>query len=226
MSALQRMLCLLALLCGLWPGNAHAAEQERKTLAERIPAVSGRFFQKVGRVEVAPTLGLTLNDPFFDGMPIGGRVAYHIFEEFAVGVSGEYYLNFASPVLVTGGGNVADVDFNRTSFAARLDLMWAPIYGKLSLMAETVVRFDTYLSFSAGVVGPTDTAPEFAFGGALGQHYFINRFMAFTTELRAQMFRMARSPAIDSTRSFQSLLSVNVGLSFFLPSEVERESVR
>ena len=47
---------------------------------------------------------------------------------------------------VSGGGNPPTPDYNRPSYAARLDVSWAPLYGKLSLMAETVLHFDTYVT--------------------------------------------------------------------------------
>lgn len=197
----------------------------RKTLAERIPAVTGRFFLKGGRLEVTPLVGMSMNDPFYQHFTVGASVGFHILEELSVSVAGEWYGSVNTHVVVTGGGQAVR-RYNRPTYAARGDLTWAPIYGKISLMAESVLHFDTYFSASAGVVGPLRTDPEFAWGGALGQHYFLNEWLALRLEVRAQFWEMARQPSRDPTRSLQALVTGMAGVSFFLPTEFEREQIR
>lgn len=234
LGALAGALALGALVV-LAPSQAHAQEEEdegfeqrtttRRTLAERIPAVTGRVFGKAGRLEIAPQFGLTLNDPFYQHFTGGVAVGFHILEELSISVSGEGYLSVETTPAVSGGPRPTRNRPNRPTYAARADITWAPIYGKLSLMAESVLHFDTYLSASAGVVGPLRTDPEFAWGGALGQHYFINEWLALRLEVRVQFWEMAKQPNRDPTRTLQVLVGGTVGLSFFLPSDFERESL-
>ena len=199
-------------------------EEGRETLADRIPAVSNRFFTKKGRIELSPQIGLSLNDPFYRNIIAGGALSFHILEQLSVGASGEVYIGVENDVDVSGGGQPAKPDYNRAVYAARLDLAYAPIYGKLSLMAEHVLHFDTYISVGAGVVGPDDTSPTFAGTVALGQHYLVNEWLALKFEVRDQIFSLKRLE--DGESDLQHLLTATVGLCFYLPMKVDRPSLQ
>ena len=196
-----------------------------KTLAERVPAVSGRFFRKEGRVSLAPAIGLTLNDPFYNSLPGGLSVTYHILESLAVGVSGEYYLGLRTPVRVSGGATAPPAELNRALFGARLDVSWAPIYGKMSLLAEGVLHFDAYITGSVGVVGPQEGSPGLGWGFSVGQHYFLKSWFALRLDLRTQFFQMARNPDVSPKKDLQLLMGATVSACFFLPPDFEREKL-
>jgi outer membrane beta-barrel protein len=197
----------------------------RKTLAERIPAVSGRVFAKRGRVELVPMIGLSLNDPFFDHVVVSGAVAYHVLEPLFVAVSADFFGSIASNIAVAGGGQPDRPEYVRPVYAARLEAGWSPIYGKLSLFAEGVFHFDTYISAGAGVVGPSDGSPALAGTVAVGEHFFFNEWMALRLELRDQIFKLARLTAAGTDANLQNLLSVSLGVSFFVPPTFERETL-
>ncbi|MEZ4272647.1 MAG: outer membrane beta-barrel domain-containing protein [Myxococcota bacterium] len=226
---------LLALLGTTLPVTSRAANDEgilensdtgrRRSLAERIPAVSRRFFRKAGRVELTPTLGLSLNDPFAREYSVGGMVAYHLLESLAISVSGEVYLSNDTFVDISGGGSPPKPDFDRPLYAARLEGRWSPLYGKLSVLAEKVLHFDVYLSGGVGVIGPDQGSTAIAGTVALGQHFFVNSWMGVMLELRDQIFDLNRNPAIDRGRDIQHLLTFTAGLSFYLPTEVDNSSL-
>ena len=194
-------------------------DERRRSLADRIPSVTSRLYEKGGRVEIQPAVGLALNDPFFNHILFGANVGYHINESLSLGVTGEYFLNVDSPVRVSGGGNPARPDYNRPQYGAQLNFSFAPIYGKLSLIAEEVLYFDTYITGAVGVLGSSRSGIHVSGALALGQRYFINRWMAIRIELRNTMFKFARNPDVNTNKDFQSLLTATVGVSFFLPTE-------
>ncbi len=216
-------LCALALL--LSPQQAHAQgedstvereEADRPTLADRIPAVSGRFFSKSGRLQVSPALGLVINDPFHADLPAGLGLHFHVFESLAIGVSGQFYAKISdTPVIPGGGGAPEPPVFNKPLYDARLELRWTPVYGKLSIMAESVFHFDTYITAFGGVMGPAEDKPSVTAGGAIGQHYFLNQWMALRVELSGQYFTMASLPEFDPTPEGRFLVGANFGFSFF-----------
>ena len=195
--------------------------QPQRTLAERIPSVTHRAFAKRHRVELMPLLGLSLNDPFYRYITPGLALNYYIFETFAVGLSGEYYAGIATPIENTGAavGNVIPT-FNKPNFAARVGVTWAPLYGKISWLAEGVLHFDTYLALTGGVVAPAQDKASPSVSLALGQHYFLNSWVALRLEIRDELFQMARE---GKTAEVQNLLSASVGVSFFLPQDVSEE---
>ncbi len=201
------------------------SEPPRRTLAERIPAVSGRLFVKRGRAELMPAVGLSLNDPFFNHILVTGSASYHVLESLWVGAGANFFGSLSSAVPVAGGGAADRPTYNHPVWAGHLEVGWAPIYGKLSLLAEAVFHFDAYVAGGVGVVGPSDGSP--AFGGtlAVGQRYFINEWMALRLELRDQVFPLSRIPSINPDKNLQHMLSATVGVSFFVPPTFEREKL-
>ena len=206
--------------------DSHTARESgpATTLADRIPAVTGRVFGKEGRVELAPLFGLSATDPFYQHLVFGLGVSYHILEQLSVGASGEFFGSIATPVQVTGGVNDTR-NYDRPAWAARGDVTWAPIYGKLSLMAENVLHFDTYITVSGGIVGPVRQQVQPAGGGALGQRYFVNDWIAIRLESRVQFWEMFRHQRRNPQKALQTRLTVSLGVSFFLPTEFEREKL-
>ena len=201
------------------------SSNQRKSLAQRIPAVSRRFFQRSGRLEVAPRVGLSLNDAFFNHLIVGGGLSYSVLESLAVGISGEYYLSFDESLQISGGGAPAPPNFNGPVYAARFETIWTPFYGKLSILAEKIIHMDTYLAAGVGVVGTDQTSSVLAGSVTLGQRFYLNEWMAIKIELRDQIFKMARNPAMDRSKDLQNLLTATVGICFYLPSAVEPSSL-
>ncbi len=190
------------------------SEHHGRTLAERIPSVTRRVFAKKGRVELTPAVGLSLDDPFYNDYIFQGGVAYHINESFAVGAQGEYWVSSSSAPDVSGGGSAGDLDFNHPLFAARLEVIWSPIYGKVNLFAEEVFHFDTFISAGVGYIG-LDTDGSVAGTIAIGQHYFLNDWLALRVDLRDQIFSMDVNPAGGPGKHLQNLLTFNLGLAFY-----------
>lgn len=195
-----------------------------KTLAERIPSVTRPVFIRKGRIELVPAIGKSLNDPFFENLVLSGGAAYHVFEWLWVGASAEYLLGFANPTPVSGPGNPPRPDYNRAQYAARLEVAWAPFYGKLNLLAEKVLHFDTYIAFGGGILGGTRTGSAFAGSVAIGQHFFITEWMAIRLDVRDQVFSMNRNPG-TTEKSLQSFLSASLGVAFYVPPSFEREAL-
>lgn len=213
-------------------GGESAAETEKgapatRTLAERVPAVTRRAFRKAGRVEFFPALGLSLNDPFYNHYITSAGFTYHIMESLAVSASGDFYASQGTALQVTTliGVPPSRPDYDGPAFGGRLELVWAPLYGKLSLFAEKVLHFDTYLSVGGGIIGPKRGDPAVAGTFAIGQHYFLNPWMAVRLDLRDQVYSLARNPEVSGDKKVQNLLSFTVGMCFYVPSELERETL-
>lgn len=201
-------------------------EVKRQTLADRIPSVTSRVVTKVGRTAVTPVVGLSLNDPFYKNVLLGASLSYYPLESLALTASGEYLVGIESELAVSGGLAPARPEYVRPAYAGRLEVAWAPVYGKVNLMAEGVVHFDTYVALGGGVVGPSEGDPAVAASMALGQHYFVSDWVALRVELRDQVFSFARNPLLDPTKELQNFFSFTMGLAFFLPAGGGQQGVR
>ncbi|HEY3447021.1 MAG TPA: outer membrane beta-barrel domain-containing protein [Myxococcales bacterium] len=215
----------------------------RATLADKVPPVSGNVFFKKGRFEVAPSVGLSLGDAFFQKYAFGLMINYHVLESFSIGLHGSYLLN-------TPGGAVNVCSTNadgsevckspsmndlgsvpgKVSLVAGLDLAWSPFYGKVNIMAEKVLHFDTsifigadviqYAAYDKSLLGNKDT---FTGGGhiGIGERVVFNEFLALRIELRDYMYGGVVNIEDASGKpqtQFQNQLMLELGLSFFLGS--------
>lgn len=203
-----------------------AASEKRDTkkreFADRIKSVQRKVFLKKKRVELYPYFGLDLNDPFFQHLIVGGSLAFHIADSFAVearggGVIASIKQNTIKLVRLQSGAVMGNPPPEFT-FHADLDASWAPLYGKISLFGEGILHFDTYLTAGPGVFG-TDEGVNPAVNFGIGQRYFITDWLTARIELRNYLFIESRNDESD----LQNLLIFGFSVSGFFPTSFEYE---
>lgn len=204
-------------------------------LDERIRPVSGRMFTKDGRHELSPTVGLSLGDAFFTKYVFGLRYAYHFAETWSLGLNGAWALSTPSGAVTRcdSNGQNCEVptkeDLARTpgdmGFLGSLDVSWAPLYGKISVLAEKVLHFDTYGVLGAGVVQSKMAPPDGrevetrivpALHVGVGQRYFVSRNATLRFEIRDVLYQTDVQGKTGVEKDLQNQLLFTIGLSFFL----------
>src|SRR5262245_30143168 len=145
-----------------------AIDREAGPLRDRIKPVSGHLFLKTGRVEISPAASMSVRDAFFSKYAFGGSLTYHFTETLALGVRGAYVID-----VISGAAQFCTVDPmtrarscrsptyaeldgvapGQISLLGGVDFQWAPIYGKLSLLAEQFLHFDIYGILGGSAVG-------------------------------------------------------------------------
>jgi len=246
----MRLFRLLALLClalapSLARADADAAAEEKKgaeddakvegpanlDLDVRIKPVTGTLLLKARRHELSPTIQLSLNDAFFTKYVFGARYAYHFAETLSAGVNVGYAMSTPSGAVTrcdSKGGNCevpTKEDLVRSpgdlGIMAGAEFSWAPLYGKISVLSESVLHFDTYLLAGGGVVqtkiapaGSDEAAEAFAPEGhlAFGQRYFLTRSLVLRIEVRDLVYSLDVNGESDT----QNQLMFSVGLSWFV----------
>ncbi len=225
---------------------AAAAVPDRERELPVIPAVSGEVFTRGGRLELSPLATLSVNDAFYRKSVFGLGAAYHLGETVAVAGYAGYALSTpARSMQLCGTAQAPDgCAFpseetlrgwapGRLLGVAGLELQLAPLYGKLSLFAESFVSFDVYLVAGGAAVlyeGPGDapdtTALRPGVGGklGLGAHVFLTRWLALRACAQELVYLevLRRNDALQS--AVRPQLMVELGLSFFLPSFSEQGS--
>jgi outer membrane beta-barrel protein len=238
----SRALALLALVAALLPGRA-AAQTKADAFAGKIPPVSGQLYRKAGRVELAATGNLSLNDAFFTKYFGGAKLGYH-FTEFlsgAVHASGGAARQTGSTVVCTAAGGCSDASEaqlrqvpGRIKGIVGAEIAWSPIYGKLNVLAERVAHFD--LSILAGpdvifheeilareqvdLVGASASpGTTTAYGGHVGlaARIFLTEWMAARLEVKDYVYAV-KVPNAGSGSDLQNQLFTEIGVSFFLPT--------
>ena len=211
-------------LAALAPGVASAspggdAIEEYLDGRDQADAVQNRFFLKSNRFEVGPTLGYVPNNPFARRYVGGLAFTYHLSENLGLQSVftyspdlGEEDLKGLTSTLVeiaeTGTGETQfQQPLDKVTLAASFSLVWAPFYGKINLVGETVLNFDFYGLVGAGMVSRVnyyaryecddvncvtlDPGPnEFAFAPNLGMgaNFFGSQAFALKMEARFQFY--------------------------------------
>lgn len=212
-------------------------------LRERIRPVSGHLFLKRGRFEISPSASVSLRDAFFRKYVLGATFTYFPTETLGFGLRAGYSIPTVSGAAqictftdsgtggVSRGCNAPSFDQldgaapGQLTLLAGVDAQWAPIYGKISLLAESFAHFDMYGILGASLVqykGPPTTAAEqstarMTAGGnvGVGFRFFLNRYITLRTEVRDLIYV---EKAILPATTLRNQLMFELGVSFFLPT--------
>ncbi len=191
------------------------------TLEDRIRPVSGRFFTKAGRFEISLGPSLSFIDGFYNKYFGAAHLGFHFSEKVSaeVRVAGGYSQPAGWVVRCAEGTcNAPDASQLTTApgnipFLAAASLSYAPLYGKLNLLAERVLHFDAYVS-----VGPAfllTTSGGYGAVVSVGQRYMLNRFIA----VRLEVSDFAYFGGAIGEERLQQQFMFDLGVSFFLPTE-------
>ena len=183
----------------------------------KIPAVTGRVFEKAGRSELTLGAAGVVNDPFYYQVPVSLGLGYHFTESWSAMLQGEYVLAFERGPRVSPG-NVPSPTIHRPQYATWAELSWAPFYGKISLFSATQMHLDMYVSAGGGVV-VDESGSTMPMGTlALGQRYVIASWCALKLEVRHRILEQRRLEQAEVLGGPQVFWSGSMSWSVFLPS--------
>jgi len=242
------------------PDAEAGARGARKALAEledgrrTYDKVQNRFFLKEDRFEIAPILGYVPNNPMVRRYTGGILGAYHFSETFAAEGAFIYAPDLGTTdlkglvntlvLIAQDGGGSGNGTFQQpvdklalgATFAAR----WAPIYGKINLIGETVLNFDFYgvaglglltinkyyarydASLESGVsLDSFETKATVPLNLGLGFNFFVNQSIAIKLDARSYLYidnqpQYDPDTAVEEQRLYNSLITSG-GVSIFFP---------
>ncbi len=201
-----------------------------------IKTIQRKNFLKLGRFEGTPFVGFVTNDPFINRYLVGGSLAYHATEIFAVEVNLGY-----SPDLGEGDWkpltdqlvnyNKVSPDISKLTLFTSAGFQFSPIYGKVAVNGQNIVNFDIFGAFGMGTTQTHDdlTAlgddsepaknteiqwhPTTNIGG--GARVIFNENLAARVEGRSMVYiETIGSTTLEMKNNFLLLASV----SFFFPN--------
>ena len=205
---------------------------------EGIDVVQNRVFTKRGRSEFTLGMGSIFDNPFLRYQLAEARYTYHFREMLAFEANYAYAFH-QNKALLTDLANIpCDVPptlFDDTG-APIADcgvtlnpgpdpykhiiggnLVWAPIYGKFSIFSKKILHFDIFATAGAGYY-MADRDNNFGFNVGVGTKVFVNDWAAVRVDFR--------NFTVKEGAPFNHIVNnriLSLGMSFFLPSMVERE---
>jgi outer membrane beta-barrel protein len=202
------------------PGERDAA------LGDRVKAVQRKGFLKRGRWELGASFPGTVNDAFYQKVGAGGRVAYHLHDNFALRLRGDWLWQVRTEHVREG-----KIAFSSQLLSSQLerqvllDGVWSPIYGKIAFLGRRIIHFDVFLLAGFGLAwsqtsgAPRNLGPHVAtdFGG--GMRFYPADWLALEAGLTATLYPDQPTPTAPST--MQKVVSAGVGFSVFFPFRFE-----
>lgn len=197
-----------------------ATETTGLLLQDRIKAVSRKVFVKEGRFELAPFAGFSTNDAFFRRWTLGSRASYHLVDSFSLDVGGAWnaFSEKLDSVRIVGEALSAVPDQATLHGYADAGVTFSPVYGKVSLLSESVIHFDGFVSGGVGAVFTSDQdgiKPAMQLG--IGTRVFLNRWVVMRVDLRDYIYPQTRS----GFSTVQNLLMLNFGVGLYYPLDFE-----
>lgn len=188
-----------------------------------VTVLQKRYQPKSKRFQATLALGGITNDPWFMGMGLSGRFAYHFTE--AWGIEGTFTAlsnseREAAKELYENN-RVSTSSIVATKGYMGIDAYWSPIYGKMSLQNRRIIPFDMYFTAGMGqsnVDGATSSSVS-AFHVGTGQIYAINKSWGFRWDFSWNTFSAPQKDATTgktSATQFNNLILM-LGGSFFFP---------
>jgi len=175
-------------------------------LIEELAAVQQIYALRLKRVELAPSVALSLNDPYLKHYGLGLALNYWFTNVLALGVNFNWYDWGTNPL--ERGTNIIPriqnqfrlgVPINDWQMGLWVNFTYVPFYGKFKVRKK-IFQWDSYLIGGVGIMR-TQPIPVFdaavrsfdwqtnvAFNVGIGLRIFLTRYLTFFTEFRAYMW--------------------------------------
>lgn len=185
---------------------------------DRVKSVQRKPFVKRGRFDLTPLAFVTLNDAFFPKFGPGARLTYHFADAFGIGVRvNQYNLIPSDNVRLAKRQLQSRLPSVLPKTSAALDLIWSPIYGKVSLF-NSIQHFDLYVIGGAGAFWTQTSNEDGAHLGThigIGQSFSVADWAAVDLSLLENIY--ADRPGGGNRALLQHVLGLNIGASFYFP---------
>jgi len=220
-----------------------AASTQELTLAPPkkrvIKILQRKQFMKINRAEITPMFGGVVNDPFLRRIIFGADITYYPTEVLGVELSGGFSPNLGEAdwkgiTKQIVEENKLSPELSRLMGWTTLSAVFSPIHGKVAVVGKSVIIFDIYGTFGAGLafthddeqalspdgggLGPAAQAtlkefhPTISFGG--GFRAAFNETVALRFEVRS----LSYIEVIEATNlQLKNNVMLKAGVSFFFP---------
>ncbi len=117
-----------------------------------IVVVVRKPFLKVGRAELVPLWGTTMNDNLIRHYMFGGQLNYWLTDVLATGIEGFYYVDdLREPFDLVARQARRLPTVNKYNYSAALNFHYVPIYGKFAVLNEHIITWESYFTLGVGI---------------------------------------------------------------------------
>lgn len=149
-----------------------------------VSAVQERLYRM--NHELSFSVGVLPLDAFYKGLMLQVGYTAHFTDTFAWQVGrGFYSINFATGLknqLITSFG-ASPVDFDEVQYGVGSDVIWSPIYGKISWLNNSVSHFEIFGILGATVMRLSRAGFRPAINIGIGGRIFTSKVVSFRLDV-------------------------------------------
>lgn len=196
-------------------------------VSETAPSVvQNRFFTKKNRVEIGLNAGSILNESYSNTSVVGTRTGLFFSEKFGLEYNFSKYRSIDSTDLLALRSQEVCVDvtcrsiepsFIRLVDAHQLQVVFAPIYGKINLFDWTILYSDLTLSAGSAQVS-TSQGRKWAFTPGIGQRFYFSKSFSLRVDASDIFLKETVTQKDQSSTNWRHNWVATLGMSAFLNS--------
>lgn len=200
---MHKTLLVLSLLI---PAAAAAQLQELENPGE-VSAIQERAYRM--QHELGLSLGVLPLDAFYKGLTVRGSYGFHFSDSVAAQGYFSYSYNIGTGLReqLERDFGVLPTAFDEVQFHFGGDILWKPLYGKLSVLNRTVIHGEVFLLLGAAGFKFTNTMRPGVNVGA-GARWFVSRYVS----LRFDLTNAVVVPVGGGSTKFTNVMALNLTL--------------
>ncbi len=204
--------------------------KELKDLNKLVPfseisIIQRKFMPKTQRFQFFLGAGLATNTPWFTNYGAKLNLGYNFTESFGIEVNTLFLNSTPRQVAkeIEAEHDVKAEQFIYTKGYYGLDLVWSPIYGKMTLNNESIINYEMYFSIGGGQSSTNSLEKNVPTAHlALGQIFAISKSFAFRWDYGFSFFQAtpilsSNATTTEVSKNLYNDLVLTAGFSFFFP---------
>lgn len=191
-------------------------------------ATKKRVVPTKGRTELDFHTGTSLADAFFNIVPVGGTVNYHLTEVSALELRADYYINSVTsykealindlgPTTI-GATAKSRLDKNPASkYSVMIGYEFTPYYGKISMTKSRVMNLSIVASVDAGMIAFEDgSSPVVSLN--IGEKLYFSPNWGIKADLRTMLYNQTDVIYDPPEKRMMTNVLLTVGVLYLMPS--------
>ena len=224
MSLVAGVVLLLAPSTSIWAQAeppTGSPEIRAPRIFDRVRAMPKKPMLRQGRLEISAHGSLGIGDAYYHLLGGAASLTFYPLDTLAIAVTG---LMMAEPEpsrnldLVREGLLAQPADYSPLYAGAFGSVVWVPVLGKLSVMDQSILYFDTFVTLGGGVVWNQRRELQPAAEASIGQHFVVSDWLNFRVQLRDVLYRDSYGFMDDEREAIRNYLMLELGVGLFVPS--------
>jgi outer membrane beta-barrel protein len=154
-----------------------------------LGVVQNRAYSKTGKVEFGLLGGVDFSDPFLTLKHLGLDAGYHLSEYISLHILyWKYFVGNSDAELTFEQYSGATANTNKPSYYLGTELDGSMLYGKLSVLGQSIIYYDLHLLGGLGLTN-TESGTYFTPHLGVGQRFYLSKILSLRVDYRLDYFR-------------------------------------